>query len=123
MLCPVLQLLALALDDGAFEAAGIKAPSDIYRLKIPDDREALHLRWKDSVLDLPIFRSTSRSLGMIRVSDRAFKYSTLQSRLARFGVSFGLPLPMKLTPYCLRRATANAADGKPECLRFHIQMR
>ncbi|OJD23960.1 hypothetical protein ACJ73_04688 [Blastomyces percursus] len=55
-LCPISHFLALALADGAFEAHGINSVEDVFRIRVQASRNSLQLRWKQSMLNVPIFR-------------------------------------------------------------------
>lgn len=110
-LCPISHFLALALADQAFEAQGINSPEDIFRIAVPPYRNSLQLRWKPEMLDIPVFRRTIRTVQGMRISpDRALSYDVFNQYLQRLGRNAGLEDP--LTPYCIRRGTANAVDGK-----------
>ena len=108
--CPILQFLALAIDDNAFEAPELKSPEHIYRIKVSRPRNSLHLRWKESILDTPVFRRSVHSADGIRTSSNmALPYDTLNAYMKRSGRSAGFYEDFK--PYCIRRGTANAVDG------------
>ena len=54
--CPILPLIALAFAD-AFANEGIRAPADLFRLRVEDlDKSYLEVTWKASILDTPIWR-------------------------------------------------------------------
>ncbi|TPX19903.1 hypothetical protein DIZ76_017697 [Coccidioides immitis] len=108
-LCAISHFLALALADQAFEAQGINSSNDIFQIAVPPYRNSLQLRWKPDILDVPVFRRTIRTAQGIRVSpDRALPYDVFNQYLQRLGRNAGLEDP--LTPYCIRRGTANAVD-------------
>ncbi|EDN08847.1 hypothetical protein I7I51_00505 [Histoplasma capsulatum] len=108
-LCPISHFLSLALADRAFEAQGINTPEDIFRIEVPPYRNSLQLRWRPEMLDIPIFRRTYHTAHGVRISpDRALPYDAFNQYLQRLGRNSGLEEP--LTPYCIRRATANAVD-------------
>ncbi|KAH0545274.1 hypothetical protein FGG08_000573 [Glutinoglossum americanum] len=76
-LCPILQFLALAFADDAFEAEGVYSLEDIFRLNIEAPRNSLQLKWKHLRLDSPIFRRTVRISDGIRISpDKALQRGT-----------------------------------------------
>ncbi|OJD25540.1 hypothetical protein ACJ73_03093 [Blastomyces percursus] len=108
-LCPISHFLALALADQAFQAQGINSPEDIFRIEVPRYRNSLQLRWRSEMLDIPVFRRTYHTAHGVRVSpDRALPYDAFNQCLQRLGRNAGLEEP--LTPYCIRRGTANAVD-------------
>ena len=91
-LCPVLQFLALAFADDAFEAPNLKSPEHIFQLKVEHPRESLQLRWKDSMLETPIFRRAVRTPSGIRTSiNKALTYDSFYTYLKRLGRSTGFP--------------------------------
>jgi hypothetical protein len=108
--CPILQFLALAIDDDAFEIPELKSPEHIFQIKVNRLRKSLHLRWKESILDTPVFRRSVRAADGIRTSDNmAMPYDTLNTYMKRLGRSAGFREDLK--PYCIRRGTANAVDS------------
>jgi uncharacterized protein DUF3435 len=52
--------------------------------------------------------------------DKALPYDTFNQYLQRLGRNAGFE--DKLTPYCIRRATANAVDGKPSVFGFNFKL-
>ncbi|QSS59407.1 hypothetical protein I7I51_08842 [Histoplasma capsulatum] len=118
-LCAISHFLALALADRAFEAQGIDSPEDILRIEVPPYRNSLQLRWRSEMLDIPIVRRTYHTAHGVRISpDRALPYDAFNQYLQRLGRNAGLEDP--LTPYCIRRGTANAVDGKLLRLILHV---
>ncbi|OAT11875.1 FluG domain-containing protein [Blastomyces gilchristii SLH14081] len=108
-LCPVSHFIALALADDAFEARGIVSVEDILRVRVPAHRNSLHLKWKADMLDVPVFRRAMHTAEGVRISpDKALPYDILNQYLQRLGRNAGFE--NKLTPYCIRRGTANAVD-------------
>jgi len=67
------------------------------------------LRWKQSVLKLPIFRQAKKTPDGYTVADKPLLYSHFNDCLDRLGVATGFE--QKLTSYCFRRGTGNAVDG------------
>lgn len=110
-LCPISHFLALALADHAFQAQGIHSAEDIFQIEVPSYRNSLQLRWKAEMLSVPIFRRAVRTAQGIRISpDRALPYDTFNQYLQRLGRNAGFE--GALTPYCIRRGTANAVDSE-----------
>ncbi|KAF8466893.1 hypothetical protein BDZ91DRAFT_724321 [Kalaharituber pfeilii] len=106
LLCPVLLTLALAFDDYAFKVPDM-TPTKLLGLKIVKEaRTSLHVEWKESMLDVPIFRKmqTNRVLS----PKRALDYNTAQEHVKHLGEAFGFRGP--ITFYCSRRGAANAID-------------
>lgn len=72
----------MALADDAFEAPSIRCAEDVYRLKVPDSRNSIHVRWKKSMGDVPIFRRSVRTKDGIATSPvKALNYSAFTSYL------------------------------------------
>lgn len=112
-LCPIFHCIALALADHAFTARGINSAEDIFRIEIPPHRNSLQLTWKPEKLNVPIFRRTMHTAQGLRISpDKALPYDTLTNISKGLGEMLGSSIIYKLTPYCIRRATTNAVDGK-----------
>ncbi|OJD21830.1 hypothetical protein ACJ73_06825 [Blastomyces percursus] len=108
-LCPVSHFLALALADDAFDARGINSVEDVLRIRVTAPRNSLHLKWKPHMLNIPVFRRAVHAAEGIRISpDKALPYDTFNQYLQRLGRNAGFE--HKLTPYCIRRGTANAVD-------------
>ncbi|OJD10206.1 hypothetical protein ACJ73_09890, partial [Blastomyces percursus] len=110
-LCPVSHFLALALADDAFDAKGINSVEDVLRIRVMAPRNSLHLKWKPNMLNIPVFRRAVHTAEGIRISpDKALPYDTFNQFLQRLGRNAGFE--HKLTPYCIRRGTANAVDSE-----------
>ncbi|QSS61773.1 hypothetical protein I7I51_03950 [Histoplasma capsulatum] len=108
-LCPISHFLSLALADRAFEAQGINSPEDIFHIEVLPYRNSLQLRWRSEMLKIPAFHRTVHTAHGVRISpDRALPYDAFNQYLQRLGRNAGLEEP--LTPYCIRRGTANAVD-------------
>ncbi len=60
LFCLLDHLLALALDDEAFEAESAKYIENIFWVKMPPGKRSLTLKWKREVLDLPVLREPMR---------------------------------------------------------------
>jgi hypothetical protein len=110
-LCPISHFIALALADNAFAARGIQSATDIFRIEVPAHRNGLQVKWKPEIFNVPIFRRTIRTAqGIIISPNKALAYDTFNQYLQRLGRNAGFQ--DKLTPYYIRRATANAVAGK-----------
>ncbi len=90
LLCPVAHMLALALSDGAFEASTMQDVDQIMRAQVPTHKNSLTLRWKDSMLDMPVLRQATRSTDGIRTSpDQPLTASASSRYLKRLGEATG----------------------------------
>ncbi|KGQ01277.1 hypothetical protein PAAG_12048 [Paracoccidioides lutzii Pb01] len=108
-LCPVSCFLPLALDDDAFDASGIKSVEDVLRIRVTAPRNSLHLKWKPHMLNIPVFHRAIHAAEWIRISpDNALPYDAFNQYLQRLERNSGFE--HKLTPYCIRRGTANRVD-------------
>jgi Protein of unknown function (DUF3435) len=104
----------LALVDHAFRAREIQSAEDIFRIEVPDNRNGLELKWKPEILDIPIFRRAESTPEGIKISaNQALTYDAFNQYLQRLGRNVGFK--STLTPYCIRRGTANAVAGKFLC--------
>ncbi|EEH18019.2 hypothetical protein PABG_00582 [Paracoccidioides brasiliensis Pb03] len=71
--------------------------------------QLLHLKWKPHMLNIPMFRRAVHAAEGIQISpDKALPYNTFNQYLQHLGRNAGFK--QKLTPYCIRRGTANAVD-------------
>ena len=97
--------------DHAFRAREIQSAEDIFRIEVPDNRNGLELKWKPEILDIPIFRRAEPTPEGIKISaNQALTYDAFNQYLQRLGRNVGFQ--STLTPYCIRRGTANAVAGK-----------
>ena len=108
ILCPVMNLLALAFADDAFEC--LRSPQDLMILKVPAQRQSLELKWKDVMLDEFVFRASDPNQV---ITSKPLSYNSYRYNLREAGVKAGFP--DNLTPYALRRGGANAIEGNVFC--------
>ena len=109
--CAITHILALAFTDDAFEAPTLKDMEQICSLEVKDPVKCIHLRWKESMLQTPIFRQAIRVGGKFETSPiKPLLYATLNHYTNRLGEATGFEEP--LTLYCIRRAVGNAVNGK-----------
>ncbi|KAK2737878.1 hypothetical protein FQN55_000890 [Onygenales sp. PD_40] len=74
-----------------------------------NESQPLQLRWRSEKLNIPVFRHTYHTAHGVRTSpDHALLYDLFNQYLQRLDHNAGLEEP--LTPYYIRRATANAVD-------------
>ncbi len=111
-------MLALALSDGAFEASTMQDEGQIMRAEVPAHENSLILRWKDSILDMPVLRQATRSTDGIRTSpDQPLTASASSRYLKRLGEAAGFEHP--LSHYAVRRGAGNAIDSMGTFLSIH----
>ena len=92
LFCLLDVILALAIDGNAFESEHAHDVRNIFWARIPSDRGGIRLRWKEKVLDLPVFRQPTRTGTHPTAPLKARTYSyRLQhlGRLAGFEYSLG----------------------------------
>ncbi|OJD24587.1 hypothetical protein ACJ73_04052 [Blastomyces percursus] len=118
-LCPVSHFLALALANDAFDARGIINPVEgVLRIRVMAPRNSLHLKCEPHMLNIPVFRRAVHTAEGIRISpDQALPYDAFNQYLQRLG--HNARFEHKLTPYCIRRGTANAVDSEYYYRRLH----
>ncbi|KZL63688.1 FluG domain-containing protein [Colletotrichum tofieldiae] len=111
--CAVSTVIALALRDRAFEAASLTDAAAVLGVKVPDRVESIALRWKDSMLKIPLFRTFH---GSNLSTDEAMTYAKLRDDMRRQSLDAGFEEAW--TPRFARRGAANAANGNaPDSVR------
>jgi|SRR5271170_4119312 len=107
---PILIVVVFALADGAFESE-IKSVADVFRTRLKAPCRSLQLRFKDSMLSVPIFRQAVPSANGVQTSPtKVLRYYTYLFYLQRLGQLTGFM--QILTSYDIRRGTGNELDGK-----------
>lgn len=107
--------LSLAILDDAFESDHIRSSEDIFRIRVPHPRRSLNIRFKKSVLNVPICRQpVSTPSGMSTDAIKPLKYHTYLYFLQRLSLAVGRIRAMK--PYELRRGTGEAVNSKSRLL-------
>lgn len=116
----ILLMLALASLDGAFEA-NINSVHDFYRVHVRPPRQSLEFRWREDILDVPVFRQAVPTIdGAFRTSDtEALRYHTYLYYLQRLGRVTGFM--QILTPYTIRRGSGEAVEGESMAV-FDLQV-
>ena len=92
LFCLLDVILALAIDDDAFESQYARDVRNIFSAKIPEDKSGIRLRWKEKVLDLPVFRQPTATgtspFAPLRAGTYAYRLRQL-GRLAGFENTLG----------------------------------
>lgn len=101
--CPILVIISLALADGAFAAASLNTPSQIFQIKNHGPTKCTPIRWKDKWLKRPVFRDDPTSIG------RPVPYYRLRDDMKRQALDAGFE--EGIGPKAFRRGAANAANG------------
>ncbi|KAL8310445.1 hypothetical protein RB597_010330 [Gaeumannomyces tritici] len=112
--CPVSIIIALALHDHAFDASSLTDASRVLGTNIPGSSESMPLRWKQSMLKIPVFRRFGPN-GVLSDTE-AMLYAKLRDDLGRQSLEAGFEVCW--TPKFFRRGAANAANGNaPDVVR------
>ncbi|KAI9736745.1 MAG: hypothetical protein M1834_000949 [Cirrosporium novae-zelandiae] len=108
----LLYIFAHALADDAFKT--IRSVQDVSNLQPPPGRNALELNWKETALELPVFRMVTPE----RVTDNALSVGALYTFLHGHQDRFGY---MKhVTIHAVRRHAGTVLDGiTTEAARMH----
>ncbi|KAI5814744.1 hypothetical protein BZA77DRAFT_389010 [Pyronema omphalodes] len=91
MLCPVLNMIALAFADNAFKEAGITRPEDIYDIQIPISLDKLSIEWKPEIMETPVFQDATIEPEDVVVDSDAWSFTGFDHYLERLGLISGYP--------------------------------
>ena len=105
--CVISDIVALALDDGAFAAASLTDASQVLGTKTPKYKPSISLRWKESLLRTPVFRRFD--LNGTLSDNKAMRYTKLRDDMGRQSEDAGFEV--RWTPKVCRRGASNAANG------------
>ncbi|KAH7354509.1 FluG domain-containing protein [Plectosphaerella cucumerina] len=105
--CVISDIIALALYDDAFDVLSLKKASDVLGTTIPACKNSTPLRWKVSMLKIPVFRRFGRN-GELS-DDKAMLYSKLRDDMGQQSEDAGFEV--RWTPKVCRRGASNAANG------------
>ena len=98
-------LLTIALADGALY--GIGSTEDLWDRDILDGDDALPLRWKDEVLELPIVRNAIKAHGVTNTPLPKLTFERILKSVLNLSGYFGTA-----TIHAIRRALGKKVDGK-----------
>lgn len=98
-------LLAMALADKAFY--GIESATDLWDMTIPDGDDAVRLRWKDEVLQLPILRKATKTDGVTNQPLPKTMFESILKSVLNLSGYFGTA-----TIHAIRRSLGKKVDGK-----------
>jgi len=102
LLCPVLDILALADADNAWK--NFKSSKDLYAYRLPAWRDSLDVPFKDEICGTPFLRMVEPYSKIIS-STLAWKCSSINVALKDLSLRAGMRY--HVTPYDIRRASAN----------------
>ena len=105
--CLVNVILCLALRDQAFAATSLTDAKRVLHLKNWGPSQCTPLRWKKSMLKIPVFRRFDRN-GVLSDTE-PMTYAKLRNDLGRQSLEAGFE--HKWTPRFFRRGTSNSANG------------
>ena len=112
-LCPVAQLLALAIADRAL--VGVEHPDDLKRISTPSGRRTALVRIRDEIRDIPVLRCLEgRDLPIS--STLIMKSNALNYELESLGQRAGYA--KRFSAYVFRRGHGNLLDSKSSCSRL-----
>ncbi|KAK7219771.1 hypothetical protein V2G26_007774 [Clonostachys chloroleuca] len=106
LFCAVSTILAIALHDQAFDAPSLINASSVFSKTPPRFKSCITLRWKGSMLKIPIFR---RYRGDTLSENEAMLYSKLRDDMGQQSLDSGSE--RKETPRFDRRGCGNVANG------------
>jgi len=119
--CPIAHITGLAFADDAFESARL-TPELLHRLRVPNRLHVLPLRFKKSMHNIPIFRSTVQTeSGVFTHPTRPMSYPAANNALKRLGEIAGYRYPIHY--YCFRRWVANEANRELKYYLVHVKHR
>ncbi|KAL6354147.1 hypothetical protein LRP88_12481 [Fusarium phalaenopsidis] len=112
--CVISDIIALALHDDAFAAESLTNASRVLGTKIPACKPSTQLRWKESMLKVPVFRRFGRNGELSE--DEAMLYAKLRDDMGQQSENAGFEV--RWTPKVCRRGASNAANGNaPDAVR------
>ncbi|KFA79087.1 hypothetical protein S40288_07039 [Stachybotrys chartarum IBT 40288] len=113
ILCPITIVISQALRDNAFHAPSLTCAARVFQIKNVGPVKCTPIRWKDSVLMIPLFR---RFDGAVLSRNLPLQYHKLRDDMARQSLDAGEETA--IGPKTLRRMAANAINGNaPDTVR------
>ncbi|KAK5109961.1 hypothetical protein LTR85_001800 [Meristemomyces frigidus] len=109
-LCPQTVLLSLVFADKAFASPSLTGPERLFQLRIPSYLNQLELPIRESIGEIPIFRTIEHTAhGNVVSRDSGATSQWLRDQFKRWGEITGFELPLK--PYGFRRGNGEALDS------------
>ena len=109
ILCPITVIVSQALRDNAFDALSLTSASRVFRVKNLGPVKCTPIRWKESMLKVPVFR---RFEGAVLSLDRPLQYSKLRDDMKQQSLDAGNE--EAFGPRGFRRMAANSINGMSE---------
>lgn len=112
-MCPILHFVAIAFAHNAFHPRLVSAGLTLHNFSSPDGRITIDFAFRDDILEIPIFRRSTRSLEGVRVDPvKALSANSISYWTKRLGQRAGFDHPFQ--PYALRREVGTELTGKLE---------
>ncbi|KAI9893013.1 MAG: hypothetical protein M1814_000897 [Vezdaea aestivalis] len=110
LLCPQVTFLSLIFLDQAFAAPELSSPEDFFRLRVLKGLNEQRVPFKDSILNVPIFRRSQQTIYGTSISaNDPMTYATLHAQIQTLGGVTGIDLPTGA--YAFRRGSGEALDN------------
>ncbi len=115
-MCPILHFVAIAFAHNAFHPRLVSAgltPYTLHNFSSPDGRITIDFAFRDDILEIPIFRRSTRSIEGVHVDPlKALSANSISYWTKRLGQRAGFDHPFQ--PYALRREVATELTGNFE---------
>ena len=113
-MCPIIHFVALAFADNTFHEDLIAerlGSNKLHSFQNPERRITIDFKFRNDILDKPIFRTYKRNLEGISVHPfKTLFAKSISDESKRLGQRAGLSYPFR--PYCLRREVGTELTGK-----------
>jgi len=106
ILCLITVIISQALRDQAFAARNLISAGEVFQIRNKSPSICTPLRWKESMLKVPIFRSPQ---GSVLSDHRPLPYYKLRDDMERQTLDAGFE--RSFGPKTFRRGAANAVNG------------
>jgi hypothetical protein len=106
ILCLITVIISQALRDQAFAASTLTSAAEVFQIRNKSPSLCTPLRWKESMLKIPIFRGVE---GTVLSNDRPLPYPKLRDDMERKALDAGFE--KSFGPKAFRRGAANAVNG------------
>ena len=113
-MCSISHFSSHAFADSAFHqdlmSQGLTL-AKMHSFRVPEGRITIEFKFKEEILDVPVFRTYDRNVTGVRVPPiKALSASGLGQEARHLSQRAGLPHPFK--PYCLRREVGTELAGR-----------
>ena len=115
-ICPILHFVSMTFAHHDFHPRLLSAgltPYNLHNFSKPDGRIAIEFAFRDDILEIPVFRRSTRSIQVVHVDPvKALSANSISYRTKRSGQRAGFDHPFQ--PYALRREVGTELTGKSE---------